>query len=133
MKPNRLAALALGTIAISLSLCGCDSFTIVEKSKDVVLPRAEYEQLKTLAREPSQVGRYQLHHDSGRTWRLDTATGRICLMLTSDEDWKKDTSQQSSCVAEDAIAATERHNLYPATYDPQGRPILQVFNLGQPK
>ena len=131
MSPIRPVTLFLG-IAICFTLSGCGDFTLADKSRDVVLSRAEYEQLKTLAREPSQVGRYQLHRDGSRTWRLDTATGRLCLMLTSDADWKKDASQQSSCLADDATAATERHNLYPSTYDPQGRPILQVPNLGPP-
>jgi hypothetical protein len=132
MKPNRLAVLVSG-IPICFAFYGCESFTIVEKSRDVVLPRAEYEQLESLAMQPSQVGRYQLHHEGSRTWRLDTATGRTCLMLTSEADWQKDTPQLFSCVADDSVAATERHNLYPATYDQQGRPMLQVFNLGQSK
>jgi len=132
MKPIRPVTLFLG-ITICFTLCGCGSLTLADKSKEVVLTRAEYEQLKTLAREPNQVGRYQLHRDGSRAWRLDTATGRLCLMLTSDADWKKDASQRLSCLADDATAATERHNLYPSTYDPLGRPILQVFNLGPPK
>lgn len=129
---RRQATLILG-IATFFTLCGCGDYTISDKSREVALSKAEYEQLKALAREPNQVNRYQLHHDSGRTWRLDSATGRLCLMLTSEADWKKEGSAQMSCLTDDAIAATERHNLYPATYDLQGRPILHPFNAGPEK
>jgi|SRR5678810_1385005 len=132
MLNARVVALILG-VAITLTLSGCGDYTISDKSKEVVLSRTEYEQLKALAREPSQVGRYQIHRDGSRTWRLDTATGRFCLMLTSEADWKGAASEQTNCVTDDYIAATERHNLYPSTYDPQGRPIIQVPNLGPPK
>jgi hypothetical protein len=47
MKPIRPVTLFLG-ITICFTLCGCDSLTLVDKSRDVVLSRAEFEQLKTL-------------------------------------------------------------------------------------
>lgn len=43
------------------------------------------------------VGRYQLHNEGFRTWRLDTATGAICLLLTSKDDWKKSDIEAQSC------------------------------------
>ena len=132
MKSIRLVALVL-CIAISTTLCGCGDYALSDKSKEVVLSRAEYEQLKALAREPNQVGRYQIHREGSRTWRLDTATGRLCLTLTSDADWKGAGSEQLNCLVDNFTAATERHNLYPSTYDPQGRPILQLPNLGPQK
>ena len=67
------------------SMSGCDDFQLADKSKEVVISKSEYEQLKAAvaASQAKQVGRYQLHRDGFRTWRLDTATGRSCLLLTS--------------------------------------------------
>lgn len=45
-----------------------------------------------------QLGRYQLQRDTGRTWRLDTVTGDICLMLASEADWKKPDIQAQGCL-----------------------------------
>lgn len=44
-----------------------------------------------------QLGRYQLQRDTGRTWRLDTATGDICLMLAPETDWKKPDIKAMGC------------------------------------
>src|SRR6266436_6286048 len=93
MNAIRPLTLVLG-IAISFTLCGCGDFTVADKSKEVVLSRAEYEQLKALAKQPNQVGRYQIHREGNRTWRLDTATGRLCLMLTVEADWNETASEQ---------------------------------------
>ena len=43
------------------------------------------------------VGRYQLHQNGFRTWRLDTVTGEDCLLLTSDADWKKPSIALQGC------------------------------------
>jgi hypothetical protein len=108
-------------------LSGCDDYQLAETSKEVVVPRAEYEQLKAAvaASQAKQVGRYQLHEQGFRTWRLDTATGRSCLLLTSDADWKGKGGEQGSCYEEDLAAARERHRLYPSLYDVSGDPIPQ--------
>ena len=108
-------------------LSGCDDYQLAEKSKEVVVPKAEYEQLKAAvaASQTKQVGRYQLHKESLRTWRLDTATGRSCLLLSTDADWKDRGGLEGSCYEEDLAAARERHRLYPSLYDTSGDPIPQ--------
>jgi hypothetical protein len=63
---------------------------VVDKSKGVVISKAEYEQLKVAALQSKQVGRYQLDREGMRTWRLDTVTGNSCLLLTADRDWTGD-------------------------------------------
>jgi hypothetical protein len=58
-------------------------------------------ELATLRRDAElgrSTGRYQVRSVGYRTWRLDTATGTICLLLTSDADWKRPDSQQAACV-----------------------------------
>ena len=88
---------------------GCDDYTIADKSKmdacaaGVVLTKTEYEQLKRDADIGKSTGRYQIHREGSRTWRLDTATGNICLMLTTEYDWKHDAKDQSNCTLEDAL------------------------------
>ena len=108
-------------------LSGCDDYQLAEKSKEVVISRVEYEQLKAAvaASQIKQVGRYQLHEQGFRTWRLDTATGRSCLLLTSDSDWKGKGGEQGSCYGEDLAAGRERHRLYPSLYDANGDVIPQ--------
>jgi hypothetical protein len=106
-------------------LYGCDDLQLADKSKEIVISKSEYEQLRAAAAETKQVGRYQLHNEGLRTWRLDTATGRSCLLLSSDTDWKGRGGEQGSCYAEDLAVAVERHKLYPSLYDAKGEIIPQ--------
>lgn len=114
-------------LVVACLMSGCDDFQVADKSKEVVVSKSEYEQLKAAvaASEAKQVGRYQLHKEGFRTWRLDTATGRSCLLLTSEADWKGKGSEQDSCALEDWAASQERHKLYPSLYDAKGDPIPQ--------
>jgi hypothetical protein len=57
----------------------------------------ELAQLKKDAEIGKSVGRFQLHRDGFRTWRLDTATGTSCLMLTIESDWKKPENKTQAC------------------------------------
>ena len=45
------------------------------------------------------VGRYTHFRVGFRTWRLDSATGESCILLTSDLDWKNDKTQLQGCGA----------------------------------
>jgi hypothetical protein len=108
-------------------------YQLADKSKEVVLSKTEYEHLKALAAEPSQVGRYQMVQQGIRTWRLDTATGRSCLLLASEADWKGSANKQTSCPVDDYIAARERHAFHPFLYDDAGNPIQQPVPASQPK
>lgn len=57
----------------------------------------EYAQLKKDAEIGRSVGRYQMQTRTFRTWRLDTATGEICLLLTTEEDWKDPKIREQMC------------------------------------
>jgi hypothetical protein len=116
----------LVTLLVFLSiftLSGCGDFDLVDKEKNVVISKAEYEQLKASAALAKQVGRYQVHREGFRTWRLDTATGRSCLLLASDADWKDPNTSSQSCADEDRTEARERHRLYPSLFDENGNPL----------
>jgi hypothetical protein len=114
---------ALSVLAACAS-CGCDDYQVVDKSQQIVISKQEYEQLKAAAAQAKQVGRYQLHREGTRTWRLDTATGRSCLLLASQSDWdSKEGKAQNSCTQEDYNEAQERHRLYPSVFDGDGNPI----------
>ena len=63
----------------------------------VTITKSEYEHLKTEAATAKQVGRYQLTHEGVRTWRLDTATGESCLMLTVPYDWEHKAQFEKAC------------------------------------
>jgi hypothetical protein len=48
-----------------------------------------------------QAHRYQSVTNGGRTWRFDTAKGKSCILLTSDQDWKSRDTKKQSCNCED--------------------------------
>jgi hypothetical protein len=43
------------------------------------------------------VGRYRTEREGWRTWRLDTATGNVCLLLASEWDWEKPSIKLQGC------------------------------------
>jgi len=107
--PSFLKSIALGTATIAtLILTGCAGYHIVEE-KDYqnvakinggeyeLVNKAELAQLKTEAAIGRSVGRYQVYSRGFRTWRLDTATGEACLLLTTEADWKKPDTTARSC------------------------------------
>jgi hypothetical protein len=66
-----------------------------------LISNQELATLRQDAEKGKSIGRYQIHREFYRTWRLDTATGKVCLLLTSEADWKKiDTAAQSCSINE---------------------------------
>lgn len=44
-----------------------------------------------------RVGRFQHFENGTRTWRFDTATGAICILLTSNLDWDDEGIKKQAC------------------------------------
>jgi hypothetical protein len=42
-------------------------------------------------------GRYQLYRQGNITWRLDTETGRSCVIFATDEEWRKPRVYKAGC------------------------------------
>lgn len=42
-------------------------------------------------------GRYQLYRQGNITWRLDTETGRSCILFATDEEWRKPRVYRAGC------------------------------------
>src|SRR5215470_7474038 len=42
-------------------------------------------------------GRYQVYRQGNITWRLDTETGRSCVLFATDEEWKKPRVYKAGC------------------------------------
>lgn len=42
-------------------------------------------------------GRYQLYRQGNITWRLDTNTGRACVIFATDAEWKKPRVYRAGC------------------------------------
>jgi hypothetical protein len=42
-------------------------------------------------------GRYQLYRQGNITWRLDTATGKTCIVFATEEEWKKPLVYRNGC------------------------------------
>jgi len=69
-----------------------DDYNVAQKVKSGQLRIGEEGRLSQCAtRRPNreECGSLQIYRSGFRTWRLDTATGRTCILLTTDDDWKK--------------------------------------------
>jgi hypothetical protein len=42
-------------------------------------------------------GKYQLYRQGNITWRLDTDTGKTCIIFATDEEWKKPKVLRAGC------------------------------------
>jgi hypothetical protein len=42
-------------------------------------------------------GRYQLYRQGNITWRLDTDTGRSCVIFATDDEWRKPRVYRAGC------------------------------------
>jgi hypothetical protein len=62
-----------------------------------VVAKSDLDQLRQQAQLGKSVGRYSQYVSGFRTWRLDSATGDTCLLLTTDEDWKKPDVSVQGC------------------------------------
>lgn len=89
--------LILVLFCVSFFLFGCEivddsDYATIQKLKSgeyTLIKNDELSLLKSQADLGKGVGRYQIHREGFRTWRLDTSTGQICLLLTAEADWKK--------------------------------------------
>jgi len=99
-------------IAALLFTMSCDQYQVVDthdqdtkliNTKTCNCEIVSKEEMKTL-REQAELGkhvnRYQMRNEGIRTWRFDTATGKVCLLLTTDWDWKKPDVESSNCIYE---------------------------------
>lgn len=87
-------------IILALVLTSCAGYQLIEDKDYAIVQkvksgeydlvkRDELAQLKHDAEIGKSVGRYQTFSRGYRTWRMDTATGQNCLLLTTDAEWKK--------------------------------------------
>ena len=60
---------------------------------------------------PYQAHRYETFKNGVRTWRMDTVKGSSCVMLTTEEDWKKPETSHQSCICEDSYNETPAPSL----------------------
>ena len=45
----------------------------------------------------SGTGRFQLYRQGNITWRLNTDTGRSCVLFATDEEWRKPKVYEAGC------------------------------------
>jgi hypothetical protein len=102
----------LGTLFVASTQIGCGvaGFVVNADEKAAVdrFRSGEYElikidilaKLKEEAALGRSVGRYQQYSRGPRTWRLDSATGATCLLLTTDLDWKNPSTMAAACKQE---------------------------------
>ncbi len=50
-------------------------------------------------------GRYQLYRQGNITWRLDTDTGRACVIFATDAEWKKPRVYRLAAAAAERLTA----------------------------
>jgi hypothetical protein len=94
-----------------VSLSGCSAY--VERSKydtlqkELVATKKQLEDaqdgLKKAREDAAQTkpGRYETLRQGLRVWRLDTATGTSCILLATQEDWRKPDIKRQNCQCED--------------------------------
>ena len=108
-RRGEVTRLAKAAVLVSLGLVlGCSEYQRVSGTEKEMLLKMrtggyelvksdEYAQLKKDAEIGRSVGRYQMQTRTFRTWRLDTATGETCLLLTTEEDWKDPKIREQMC------------------------------------
>ena len=89
--------LRLTILVLCAFLYGCGDYKVVNTKVYEVITFVELNQLKKDAEIGRSVGRYQTFSRGYRTWRLDTATGSSCLLLSTEEDWKNPETAASAC------------------------------------
>ena len=101
-------ALALAAVLCAVS---CTDLGYVErKDYDAVqakLTEAE-KKLKDADKQIAdfQAHRYSAYRDSWRTWRMDSVSGKTCVLLTTQADWKKPDTKSQSCDCDDYLRNT---------------------------
>lgn len=65
-----------------------DSVIKLRTNTFTLMSNGDIAALKAEADLGKNVGRYKIEHSGFRTWRLDTSTGQMCLLLTTEQDWK---------------------------------------------
>lgn len=74
-----------------------DSMSKIRSGQYTLISNKDLDALKQQAELGKSIGRYQIHTEASRTWRLDTANGNVCLLLASQDDWKKPETQAQAC------------------------------------
>lgn len=94
-----LTAFQLGCsdLDVATSQAEVDAIKKIRSGQYELVKSDELAQLRKDAEMGRSVGRYQVHRFGFRAWRLDTATGTSCLLLTTEADWKKPESQIQAC------------------------------------
>lgn len=95
-----------------LPLSGCGSY--VEKSQydesqrqlqeaqtQLAEAKRQLQQAREQVKEASNP-KFSTYKSSFRTWRFNAVTGETCILLTTDDDWKRKKTKAASCECEDA-------------------------------
>jgi hypothetical protein len=100
-----VATAMMGSLAFLMT--GCNLY--VEKSKyeesqaQLVLSKKQLEETqKQLEEAKKKIDELSAHKFSTypggfRTWRFDSVTGDVCILLTTDSDWKNKKTKGQSC------------------------------------
>jgi hypothetical protein len=107
MKLYVSCCLAVAFLISILLMAGCDDFVGKEKfdasQKETADLKKQVSELQdSLQKAQEQIAqcqahKYEIFHKGYRTWRLDTIGGTTCILLTTDEDWKKTETVSMSC------------------------------------
>ena len=95
-------------LAACLLLVSCEEAGFVEKSKYDALQNElnkAHEEVQKAQQQVTdcQAHKFQIYREGWRTWRLDSVTGKTCILLTSEQDWKNAKTTESGCPCEDAM------------------------------
>jgi hypothetical protein len=118
---TRSASRLLPVLLNILALCSCTTQAKYD-SLQRTLDRTAEDLNKTqdaLKKSQDQVAelhahRYEIFPSGGRTWRLDTAQGSLCVLLASDQEWKEQKVKAQSCTCEDWLRDHDIANASPS-------------------
>ena len=117
MKQSRLVgmhrALAILASVLFFTVLGCDSppqfltksdqesLAKLHSGQYTLVSSQELSAMKQQADSGQNTGRYHIFRGGAHTWRLDTDTGRICLLMASADDWKQPELKAQGCSSSD--------------------------------
>lgn len=92
-------------------LCACEEAGFVDKAKYDKVSQENVALKKQLAQKEDEIKQlphhhYSLHREGLRTFRFDADTGKTCIQLTTQQDWKNADTKSESCDCQDLLSET---------------------------
>ena len=85
-----------------LSKSDQESLTKLRSGKYTLISNQELSSMQQEVDAVKNSGRYHIFRGGAHTWRLDTDSGQVCLLMAPADDWIKPEMKAQSCASIDA-------------------------------